>query len=471
MKWIKRLEFRNVLGITELQLNPGKITLIQGENESGKTSILEAIEKAIYNKNRRAEFVRKGEKEATLYIEIDDGTLIDKKVLPDGEVRSTISKDGIKLNKPETLLKSLAGEYSFNPVDFLLKTDKEQTQLLLSLIPMRLTEEQLKEWTGEVPPVDLERHAIEVLEYLAEKYFYDKRTMANTELKDIKNQIDSLRTQLPDNYRPDEWEKVDLYSLHEKVREARDHNLKIAVAKKFIDEYSARQTEIIRKYDIEKKNRIQEDAEKIQQIKDEIARLQKELAGIEGRQEEALKDIEKDKNKELENFENEKAEKEEFLKNNKPIEDESLLAEAKKAEEMKGYLNIASNLKRLELEEVKAEKEAIRLDNIVNDLRKKPAELLKGVELPVKGLGINDKMQPTIDGLPISNLSTSRKISLAVDIARATSKELGAICIDRFETLDTEHKKMFLKEIENDSFQYFITEVTEGPLKITEIGA
>ncbi|MBA7560827.1 hypothetical protein ES695_20320 [Candidatus Atribacteria bacterium 1244-E10-H5-B2] len=429
MKWIKRLDFKNVLGIKEFQLNPGKITLIQGANESGKTSILEGIEKGLYNKSRRAEFVKKGEKEATLYVEIDDGTQIDKKVLPDGEVRSNVTREGVKLMKPETLLKSLVGEYAFNPVDFLLKTDKEQTQLLLSLIPMRLSEEQLKEWTGEIPPVDLEKHAIEILEYLAEKYFYDKRTITNTELKDIKNQIESLKAQLPDNYNPKEWENVELFTLHEKVRDAREHNSGIAAAKLFIEEFEEKQKDINRKYDLDKKNRIEEDAEAVKTIMDEISRLKSELVSIDSKQEEALKEIEKDRDAELKNQENIKKYKEQLIKENKPVEEEGLLAEAKKAEEMKGYLNLSGNLKKLEPKELEAEKEAVRLDKIVNGLRRKPAELLKGIELPVKGLGINDKMQLTIDELPINNLATSRKISLSVDIARNTSKELGAICV------------------------------------------
>ncbi|MBA7541983.1 hypothetical protein ES705_34299 [subsurface metagenome] len=67
---ISRLEIRNALGIKEFEISPEKITLIQGKNESGKTSILEGIERALYNRNRRVDFVRKGEKEAALYISL-----------------------------------------------------------------------------------------------------------------------------------------------------------------------------------------------------------------------------------------------------------------------------------------------------------------------------------------------------------------------------------------------------------------
>ena len=464
---IKRLEIRDALGIKEFEISPEKITLIQGKNESGKTSILESIERALYNRNRRVDFVRKGEKEAALYVELDDGTKIDKKVKPDGDTRGNVIKNGVILNKPESVLKSLVGEYAFNPIDFIGKTDKEQTEILLSLIPMRITEDQLREWTGEVPLVNLDNHAIKVLEYLAEKYFYDKRTVANTELKDTTNQIDSLRTQLPDNYNSDEWKDADLYSLHEKVRVAKDHNQRILEAQKFIDEFAVKQVEINRRYDLDKRTRVEQDLSRISEIESEIARLKEEMASIKGKQSEAINQIELNRKTELKALDDMAKERKEFLSISKVAPIDDLLAEARKTEEMKGYLNISGNLKKLKKEESVKEKEAKRLDKLVNFLRKKPAELLSGIKLPIKGLGINEKMQVSIDGLPIANLSTSRQITLAIEIARATSGELKLICIDRFETLDADRRKILFDEISKDDFQYFISEVTEGELKIS----
>jgi len=466
---ISRLEIRNALGIKEFEISPEKITLIQGKNESGKTSILESIERALYNRNRRVDFVRKGEKEAALYIELDDGTKVDKKVKPDGDTISKVIKEGAILPRPESVLKSLVGEYAFNPIDFLGKTDKEQTEILLSLIPMRITEEQLRQWTGEVPLVNLDNHAIKVLEYLAEKYFYDKRTIANTELKDVTNQIDSLRTQLPDNYNSDQWKDIDLYSLHEKIRAAQDHNQRITDAQKFIDEFAVRQIEINRKYDLDKKTRVEQDLSRISEIEEEIARLKVEMASICGKQTEALNHIESSRGIELKSLDKIMKEMKDFLSVSKiaPIDD--LLAEAKRTEEMKGYVSISGNLKKLEKDESVKEKEAKRLEKLVNFLRKKPAELLTGIKLPIKGLSVNEEMKVSIDGLPIANLSTSRQITLAIEIARATSGELKLICIDRFETLDADRRKTLFDEISKDDFQYFISEVTSGELKVTSL--
>jgi exonuclease SbcC len=334
---------------------------------------------------------------------------------------------------------------------------------------MRITREDLEKWTGEVPPVNLEDHAITVLENLAEKYFYDKRTTANAELKDVINQIESLKAQLPDNYKPEEWKDIELYSMHEKVRAAEEHNNKIIDAKLFVEEFDEKQKEVSRKYDLEKNERLDEDKTRLAEIEEEMNILKLEISSIKGKQVEAIGTIEKERKNALDTLDNILEGRKEFLAATKIMPVDELKAEAKKAEEMKGYLNLAENLKKLEKDEIGKEAEAKRLDKVVEILRKKPADLLSKVQMPIKGLGINEDMQVTIDGLPIANLSTSRQITLAIEIARVTSGELKTICIDRFETLDAEHKKIFMDEISKDDFQYFVTEVTDGPLKVTSM--
>lgn len=86
--------------------------------------------------------------------------------------------------------------------------------------------------------------------------------------------------------------------------------------------------------------------------------------------------------------------------------------------------------------------------------------------MPVKGLGVNDKMQITIDGLPIKNLSTSRQIKLALDIARATAGPLKLICIDRFESFSPKNQKTAIEEMKKDDYQYFVSTVSDDDMKV-----
>jgi len=145
---------------------------------------------------------------------------------------------------------------------------------------------------------------------------------------------------------------------------------------------------------------------------------------------------------------------------------EPLQQKAEKAESMKSFVPLVDNLHRAQDKLNKKQQVASWLNECVTIARQKPAELLTGLEMPVKGLGINKQMQITIDGLPIKNLSTSRQIRLALDIAKATSGKLKLICVDRFESLDPEVQNEFFNEIAGDEYQYFISQVAVGDLKV-----
>lgn len=501
---IARLEFRNCLGISELEHQAGKINLISGDNEKGKTSVLEAIEKALYNTDRRVKFVKDGEEEATLYVELDDGLIVDRKVKKDGQISIKVERDGALIKKPETFLKSLFGEhpFAFNPVDFMQKKDKEQTEILLSLIPMRITEADLMKWFGEIPPVNLNQHAIEVLKYLAEKYYYDMRTIANAEVKECQNEITSLFNQLPDNFDGDKWRNVNIGELWNKVREAERVNAYREKAQQIIDGQTETVQAIKNKYDLkiseakeycqfrvqkvkdgiktEKeaiKNEIADFEEQIRQLQQKIELKKQELSQVDNKaklkiealkneKEIQIKNIEEQMNQELEKAKFKVKEAQEYLKNNPAIEVEPLQKQAEEAEKMKGYVSLWDNLVRLRTELKMKKARADQLDDFVALARRKPAELMKQVKMPVKGLGVNDEMQITIDGLPIKNLSTSRQIKLALDIARATAGPLKLICIDRFESLSPKNQKAMLEEMSKDDCQYFISSVSEGDMKV-----
>lgn len=541
---IKRLEIRDCLGIKELQFSPGQVNLISGDNEKGKTSILETIEKGLLNAQRRPVFVRNGADEATLYVELSDGTTIDRKIKADGGGKVDVTQNGIKVKKPETVLRQLIGDtgtLGFNPVDYLGKKDKEQTEILLSLIPMRVTAEDMEEWFGEKPPVNLNQHALDVLTYLAETYFYDKRTKANSAVSDCQDEIGSLRRQLPDNYKGDDWRKVVIADLWKKVQDGQQVNTYRDQAQKIVDEHEEAAEGVKNRFSLKvkeaeeyaqfKAGKIDEDiAKEKERIKAEISavvdsveqkqsRLRTEIHGIEeqirelqklielkeielggvGREGEiqiaALKKelaavdekfagradaiTEEKDNKITAITEQEQAEIEkldarlkkaqEYLDAKAEVDIEPLKEAAEEAERMKGFIGLYDNMKRLQ-EELKAKKDtAQHLDQCVKTARAKPAELLKGIKLPVEGMGINEQMQVTIDGMPIKNLSTSRQIKFVADIARATAGPLKLICIDRFESLSPPKQKMFFEEIKGDGYQYFVSIVAEGELSVQEV--
>jgi len=497
---ISRLEIKNCLGIKELEVQAGKVNLITGDNETGKTSVLESIEKAIYNAERRAKFVRTGEQEATLFVEID-GLAIDRKIKDGSKGTVKVTQDGKPVKKPETCLKALVGEggFAFNPIDFMQKDDKEQTRILLSLIPLEITENNLQEWFGEVPQVNLNQHPIEVLGYLAEKHYYDQRTVANAEVKDTQAEIGSLFEQLPDNYNGDDWRDINIGELWTQVQEAQRVNNNREKAQEYLNNYETNKQAIENKYHLQLQEVDKEITENISEAQEEIKKEKQKLKGeieelrkkIEAKEQQIAvldsqaKQVASNKRYEgeiqKENLEAKKAEELETLKSKaesarrylegKGAQDaEALKEKAEEAERMKGFVPLYDKYVSLQGQLKERQDRAKKLDDNVKLARELPMKLLQGAEMPVKGLGVDENMNITIDGLPIRNLSTSRQIKLALDIARATAGQMKLICIDRFESLSPENQQAFLEEIKDDDFQYFISSVTNGELKIETEG-
>ena len=80
MSKISFLKVNNFLGVDELELEPGKVNIFKGPKGAGKTSVIEAIEKTFTNKSRRTEIIKHGEEEATLFVELDDGMEVDRRL-------------------------------------------------------------------------------------------------------------------------------------------------------------------------------------------------------------------------------------------------------------------------------------------------------------------------------------------------------------------------------------------------------
>lgn len=483
---ISKLQVRGFLGIKELKFEPKHINIIRGGNEQGKTSLLEAIEKGLFNKGRRVKLIRTGEGEANIFIELDTGLAVDRTLREEGSDKVEVTKDGYRATRPETTLKELIGTegFQFNPVDFLQKKDSEQVEILLSLIPMRITEEQVLEWFGENAPVNLHLHALTVLKEL-EKYFYNKRHVANGEVKSLKNQVDALFEQLPPDYKIQEWETVNIGELWKKVTDAQEHNSKLEKAKEYLNQVEEKKQAVQDKLEALKSTTLaeaQKRKDKIQakandrkaQIEKQIAELQAELVSLQKNTDASLKDIDKESEVEIARFDeqakaalekiNEQADICRKIAKGKPIEIEPLEEAAKEAEQMKGYIPLYRDMLRTEQDYKEAEARAEWLNKCVQIAREKPAELLRTARLPVRGMGLDAEGNITIDGLPIRNLSDSRKIRLAVDIAKSTCGDLKVICVDRFESMDPEMQKMFIAEVEkepeNEQYQWFITDIS-----------
>lgn len=506
---IKRLIIKNCLGIEELTLNPGKVNLISGGNEKGKTSILEAIEKCLFNTKRRARFVRSGADKAYIELDTDDGINIRRTVKEDAAGLDTgsvkVVKDGQPVKAPESFLKQLFGitgrktadVFAFNPVDFMQKRDTEQTNILLALMPIAVTSEDAQAWFGQAPKVDYEKHGLQVLKAL-EQWFYDARAEANAKAKATKHEGEAVAKRLPDNYDLEAWRKVKLGELFSDLTNAQTLNLDIAEQTRIIESHKKGGEDISNKYHLQEsrvrgeqrdklgtiranirntkdglKKQIEDHEKKIARLKHELDILERAVTpeenSLSNLTEEKLKHIEENRQTDLNNLATKKATAEIFLEINKLVDIAPLKAQCDEAEKMKAFVPLASEVKNLSDRLEHEEKIALNLDKCVETARTKPVELLAKVELPLEGLGIDGRGIVTINNLPLSNLSTAQQVRTCLDIARVLAKgnPLKLICVDKAEHLDESVREEFKKQIAADQeWQYFITTVTDGDLKV-----
>jgi hypothetical protein len=510
MSKIAKLKIKNFIGIEEMAIDFKDINKISGGNGRGKTTILDSIQKAIYNSmNPRPEIIRNGEESAQLFVELDNGITIERVIKNDGVDKVKVLDNGQPVARPESFLRKLLGNhiFSFNPVAFLQKSDKEQAEILLSLLPITVTKEDVRSWLvdEELYPEGMEintilynQHGLQVCKELANKnggYLYDKRAVVNKEVALYQDEIISIENTLPDNYKLEDWQNVSLKSIQEKINEANKINNFISEAQNLVENahlktelinnvYSIKRNDVINKTEHSLKQIELKKQESVSTIDKEIEELKKKIDSLEMQKRDleistqnemintskfAEKDIallDEQEKKEIEEATTRVEKAKKYLEDNKHIEILPLNQEFDEVEKMRGYISLAEKLEGLKETWERKRKEAHVLDKFVEIARSKPKELLSKVKLPVDGLGISEDGVITINGLPIKNLSTSEQLKVALDIARVTCNELKIICVDRFESLSKDMQEEFFKQVKDDGFQYCVSTVTEGDIKI-----
>lgn len=480
MKIIKKLKFKNTLGITELSIEPKLINIIEGRCGAGKTSVLDAINTALSNKNIRADFVRKGETEASMYVELTDGTVIDREKNLEKSDKIKVIADGFQ-GQPETYLKSLFSDNQFRPISFIESTEKEQNKTLLGLVNIEWSKDSIMEWFGEVPDwVDYSQHILNVLGDIQSQRgkYYLTREEVNRDIRNKKAIASDIIASIPDNYNANTWREAKLSELYAEVSKAQEHNNKIEQNKAFIAGVEDKVGSIQMKYmtiEQEIKDKANAEMSQVSQEKEALEKrikmLQDELAGMANKAKEikskALSDIElsnKDRDKEIEVLRAEAKALSGNLKDElidiKPLEEK-----ANYAEQMKSYLNEWENAMTIHKEVDSLTIQSEELTKKIEKARTLPSELLQKVTSPIEGLSVVDGV-PLINGLPIKNLSTGEQLRLAVKIATHLAGDLKVILVDRLESLDEQTQKLFLEECRASGYQFFLTKVSDTEYNI-----
>lgn len=430
---ITKIHIVNFLKLHDVEINPSMTNVIVGKNKQGKTSILKAIQAAFEGKID-ASSIHLGEKKAEITIELDDLN-VKRTITENGSTLDVSNKEGFKVPAPQKYLDGILGTFSFNPIKFFESKPADRKKYLLNAIKLTITPEQLFEYTGEkLAGLDFSKHALEVLED-ARKFYYDRRTVANAEVSKKRKSLEELSSQIPEGFDPASVSEEQIANLREAI--TRDEK------------------ELMRKEDndrhIENLNaRVIDKQSQIDSYKAQILNIQKSIDILELEKADVEKQIVR-------------ATEEEF-----DLSDENTINIAKeslsKLEGQREYSFIARKIADLRQELGEAVMVADNLDNVVSNLTKEiPAKLISEANIPVEGLTVTES-DLLVNGVSLDNLSSSEQLRFALDIVRELNKTFKVINIDGIESLDKENFEAFLKEIEEDDYQYFITRV-DGNIK------
>lgn len=140
MKIIK-LEAENFKRLTVVAIAPtGNLVEIGGKNGQGKTSVLDAIWVALGGMSASpAKPIRSGEESAVIKLDLGDYRIIRKfKPGKDGGVTTDLrveNAEGTKLSNPQTILDSLLGKLTFDPLQFARMDKRAKFDTMRAFVP------------------------------------------------------------------------------------------------------------------------------------------------------------------------------------------------------------------------------------------------------------------------------------------------------------------------------------------------
>lgn len=451
---VARIHIENVMGIELLDIEPGKVTVIEGANASGKTSALEAIKAAIGGGND-ATLIRKGADRGEVVLLLEDGTEIRKVLRREGAAQLTIEHPDFGQRKaPQSWLNDLADAVSVNPVAFLTADAKRQTELLLEAAAFHVEQSAIQGALGPevveaierlAGPIDFDALAswkgLQAIDHLR-RIVYDARTGVNRLLKERESVLKDLRDAVPADPIEPEALKARQRRLAQQLDDAQgklDGELDAARADARGRE-QARTDAMMAKIE-----------ELQQQIAAERAAAQTDVDTIRREMQQALDGLRSEHEQATTAARTEQA---------------ALNERIREAEHAQGVI--------ARVAEHEADVEAKRTASELFTASIERLDALKGeglAHVPIPNLELRDGLLYAND-IPLHRINHAKLVELAFWVAKLRAGALGVVCVDGLEALDEKTFAAFTKyAAEKSDLQYIVTRVGSGPLSVRSIEA
>jgi hypothetical protein len=132
---ILALSAENIKRLSAVEIKPdgSSLVVIAGENEAGKSSVLDAIEMALGGEKKLpAEPLRRGADKGRVVLDLGD-IVVTRRFTKTGTSLTVTNRDGAKYPSPQALIDGLVGRLTFDPLAFASMKDADQATTLRAL--------------------------------------------------------------------------------------------------------------------------------------------------------------------------------------------------------------------------------------------------------------------------------------------------------------------------------------------------
>jgi len=454
---ITKLTVKNFMAIEQMELETALWNVFEGDNEEGKSSLVEAVKYAV-GKGHDPDMLRTGADAGEVRLDLDDGRAIctiikapDEKH-PEGNTdRQVILPHGGKAGRAATILEQIRDLASVNPVGFLLADEKQQMQLLLESAALAFDARKLRAAAGIPLETEVvEGDPLEVISRVRDRV-YDQRTGVNRLANDKRataRQLAETLTAAPDPRA----------ELTERQQELERVNAVISQTETAGHERIQAQ--------LSKMRAKAGEAEKIESIEDEkrIAAIRLAAAERKAIAKEILTECEQKIKADIaaESIEATRPlyERQKVLE----VEVPTLEERRRNWEDVQRARAFAA---KTEKEAVEHEKEADALTAALERIDAYKAELLK--KLPFEGLEFREG-KLYLNGVRFKRVNTAKRVAFAVKRAALTVGPLAVICVDDLEHFSERNLAALERALASKGIQAFGGRLTTGPLHVETKG-
>lgn len=412
---ILKLTAENIKRLSVVEITPhgSPVMVIAGENEAGKSSVLDAIAMALGGKDLiPSQPIRKGQSRASIRVDLGD-YVVTRTFTATGSALAVTNRDGVKFPSPQALLDGLVGKLSFDPLAFTEQEEKVQAATLRRLAHIDTTDIE-----------DQHRRA------------FDDRTLINRDVKQIEGAL-------------------------AKAEQHEDVGLQLESADVIVEALKASEAAARRALTLqgerERAEHAHNTARRLRSEREaEVERAREALAMAET----ALMEAEADADG--------KADAAIVAKNAamaaaKDLPDrEALAAKLSTVEATNAKVRVNQARKALSDDLAKKKREADALTTRINSLESEKADRLANATFPVNGLGLDDLGAVTWNGLPFAQASTAVRIRASVAIGLALNPELKVLLVRNGNDLGSKNLKLLAELAAAAGAQVWVERIAGG---------